>query len=105
MSVMDENEANQVMAFVTREANITGNVWGDMYRNTFLKSVKNPPNQLSRAPGTCDGNPINFHPNINVEKLRASRLWSSFRFNKQSEKCSEEVYPSNVGNISSRKSS
>ena len=105
MSVMDENEANEVMAFVTHEANITGNVWGDIYRNTFLKSVKNPPNRLSREPGIGDDNPRNFHPNINVEKLSASGLWSSFKFDKQGEECKEEVYPSNLAHISSQKSS
>ena len=89
MSVMDENEPNEVMAFVAHEANITGNVWGDIYRNSFLKSVNNPPNQLSRYPGTGDENPRNFHPNIDEEKLRASRLWSSFRFGKQSGECKD----------------
>jgi len=76
---MDENEASEVMAFIKHESNMAGHVWGDMYRNTFLNRVRDPPAELSPSPGNADQSP-RFHPSVNKNQLRESRLWSSYRF-------------------------
>ena len=47
LSVLDENEANEVITFLTQESRNAGSVWGDIYRNRFLKSVRNPPAALT----------------------------------------------------------
>ena len=69
---MDEFEANEVILFLSKESQKAENVWGDIYRNKFLKSVKNPPSALTPNHGE------EFHSGLNAKKLRNSKLQSSF---------------------------
>ena len=36
LSIVDENEAQEVVAFLAHEGVVAGNVWGDIYRNKYL---------------------------------------------------------------------
>ena len=42
-SVLDEFEAQEVLNFLTNSNRVAGNVWGDIYRNKFLDSIRNAP--------------------------------------------------------------
>ena len=68
---MDESEASEVMAFLTQEARAAGSVWGDVYRNRFLASVRNPPSALTPDEGD------QFHESIKKTDLMESRMASS----------------------------
>ena len=59
MSVLDESEINEVLEFLTKESKIVDSVWGDIYRNQFLNTVRNAPREMN-LDGTAEG----FHPNI-----------------------------------------
>lgn len=71
LSVLDEFEAGQVVTFLAKEGRAAGSVWGDIYRNKFISSVRNPPAGL-----TPDDNG-SFHRVIKVGKLKASCLEST----------------------------
>jgi len=60
-----------VITFLTQEGHSAGSVWGDIYRNRFLASVRSPPVAL-----TPDEND-KFHKSIRVDKLKASCMQSS----------------------------
>ena len=68
LSVMDEFEANEVILFLSKESHKAENVWGDIYRNKFLKSVNNPPSALTPNHGE------EFHSGLNEKKLKNSKL-------------------------------
>jgi len=50
LSIMDENEANEVLALITQDAKQACQIWGDIYRNSFLNSVEDPPFDLTPLP-------------------------------------------------------
>ena len=72
MSVPEESEAFDVLAFLTKESQAASSVWGDIYRNRFLVSVVNPPVGL-----TPDQAYVEMHPGIDTDKLLESKLASS----------------------------
>ena len=71
LSVMEESEADQILVLMTKEANSVGNVWGDIYRNKFLNTLRDPPDRLTPGYGE------DIHPNIKYEELKQSKLWST----------------------------
>ena len=80
LSVMEEHKAQEVIEFLTQESLAAGSVWGDIYRNRFLASVRNPPSGLTPeanivpAADGGDGSQLEFHPNIRAAKLQESCL-------------------------------
>lgn len=52
LSVLDEQEAQIALTNLYKEAKQAGNVWADIERNKLLKSVKDPPKELT--PGVDD---------------------------------------------------
>ena len=81
-SILDEFEAQEVLNFLTNSNRVAGNVWGDIYRNRFLDSIRNAPVQLT--PQDCDQIQdlddivSRFNGPVNVDKLRKSPLWNGF---------------------------
>ena len=49
LSILDEIGAQDVVSFDSKNSLVAGSVWGDMHRNKFLKSVRNPPRCLTPA--------------------------------------------------------
>ena len=47
LSVMEESEPGQVYVLMKKDAIIADNVWGDIYRNRFLASLRDPPDHLT----------------------------------------------------------
>lgn len=47
LSILDENEAQEVFAFLAHEGVVAGNVWGDIHRNRYLQSISNAPSSLT----------------------------------------------------------
>ena len=48
--IAEETLAKVVRTIEIRQSIITGHVWGDIYRNQFLKDVKDPPAGLTPNP-------------------------------------------------------
>ena len=61
-----------------------GSVWGDIFRNKYLASVRNPPNAM-----TPDENQ-EYHPNINETLLKNSVLEKSMHAPEIKKKVSTE---------------
>ena len=59
LSILDESEINDVLNFLAKESKNVDSVWGDIYRNQFLNTVRNAPREMS-LDGTADG----CHPSI-----------------------------------------
>lgn len=70
--MLDESEAQEVLAFLTQENQAAGSVWGDVYRNRYLASVSNPPLAL-----TPDENQ-EFHPGLKGAQLKESIFEKGF---------------------------
>jgi len=47
LSVMEESEPGQVYVLMKKDAIIADNVEGDIYRNRFLASLRDPPDHLT----------------------------------------------------------
>ena len=47
LSVMEESEPGQVYVLMKKDAIISDNVEGDIYRNRFLASLRDPPDHLT----------------------------------------------------------
>ena len=77
LSVMEENQVQEILQLLYKKSFAAGNIEGDIYRNRFLSSLRNPPQML-----TPDGDFLNnqhaFHESIRVEELKESPLWESF---------------------------
>ena len=58
---MDETEAAEVIIFFNNESLEAGSVWGDIYRNRYLASARNPPAKLT------PNNDEEFHSQIKAE--------------------------------------
>jgi len=43
LSVVDELEAKEILHHFTQDAKVAGNVWGDIYRNKFLSTLRDAP--------------------------------------------------------------
>jgi hypothetical protein len=63
LSVMDEHEANEIFVLMTKDALIAENVWGDIHRNRFLATLRDPPKDLTPDYGQ------DIHPSIKLDKL------------------------------------
>ena len=70
--MIDETEAAEIIQFINNESPEAGNVWGDIYRNRYLASARNPPTGLTPE------NDGDFHPQIKAEELKNSILDKSF---------------------------
>ena len=77
LSVLDEYEAKEVLELIAQDSRVAGNVWGDIYRNRFLASFRDPPSSLTPAGEKFTGNEI-FHGSIKVDKIKQSGLCESF---------------------------
>ena len=95
---MDESEAVEVLTFLKQESRAAGSVWGDIYRNRYLASVRNPPSALTPAPNQ------EFHPNLKAAELKNSILEKSFHMPelKSSKKPSTEEHFSAIIPLSVR---
>ena len=71
LSVMEESEPAQIFVLMKKDAVIVGNVWGDIYRNRFLASLRDPPDHLTPDYGQ------DLHPSIKLDQLQKSKLWST----------------------------
>ena len=71
LSVLDENEADHIQVMMSKDAIKADNVWGDIHRNRFLTSLRDPPEHLTPEYGADP------HPAIKHDELRASKLWST----------------------------
>ena len=47
LSVTEEHQAKQVISELYKSSQVANSVWGDIYRNKFLRSVKNAPEQMT----------------------------------------------------------
>ena len=82
LSILDEHEAKEVIQLLTKDAIVSGQIWGDIYRNSFLSSVRNPPIDLTPdGPINAGGHNLDqaIHQSIKIEQLRDSRLWKQFK--------------------------
>ena len=61
LSVIEESEADQILVLMTKDAISAGNVWGDIHRNRFLSTLRDPPNHLTPEYGS------DIHPAIKYE--------------------------------------
>ena len=69
--MLDETEINDVLNFFSKESKVADSVWGDIFRNKFLLSLKDAPKQLT---------PINnedYHPSLKADEIRQSRIYIS----------------------------
>ena len=71
MSVLDESEVNEMFAFYAQESKVAGSVWGDIFRNSYLATVRNAP------PSITPGKNEDFHPSLKGEELRNSFLYAN----------------------------
>ena len=71
LSVLDETEINDVLKFFAKEAKVADSVWGDIFRNKFLLSLKDAPKQLTPS------NNEDYHPSLKADEIRQSRLYIS----------------------------
>ena len=71
LSVLDENEADQILVMMTKDAITADNVWGDIHRNRYLSTLRDPPDKLTPEYGE------DLHPAIKQDELHASKLWST----------------------------
>ena len=76
VSVLDEHEAHEVLDLIVKDSRAAGSVWGDIYRNRFLESLRDVPSSLTPAGDFINGEAI-FHGSIMVETLKKSNLWES----------------------------
>ena len=47
LSILDEYEAQEILAFIANDSKWVNQVWGDIYRNKFLDTIRNPPRDLT----------------------------------------------------------
>ena len=66
LSVLDENEADQILVMMTKDAIKADNVWGDIHRNRYLTTLRDPPDHLTPEYGD------DLHPAIKHDELQAS---------------------------------
>mmetsp|Transcript_4496 Transcript_4496/g.5973 ORF Transcript_4496/g.5973 Transcript_4496/m.5973 type:complete len:98 (+) Transcript_4496:624-917(+) len=71
LSVLDELEAQEVLGFLTKESRVAGHVWGDIYRNKFLNSIRGAPEQLTPQDDGFDDAESEKGP-VNMDKLEKS---------------------------------
>ena len=69
MSVLDESEVNEMSVFWAQESKVANSVWGDIFRNQYLKTVRNAP------PLITPGKNEDFHPSLKGDELRNSLLY------------------------------
>lgn len=71
LSVLDESEADQILVLMTKDAIQADNVWGDIHRNRYLSTLRDPPDHLTPEYGE------DLHPAIKQDELHESKLWST----------------------------
>lgn len=74
-SISDESVAKEILVLETNEAVNASSVWGDIYRNKYIKFVSDPPEQLTPEYGR------DVHAAIKFDALRNSVLRSSITNN------------------------
>ena len=72
---------------MTKDAVTAENVWGDIYRNRFLATLRDPPMELTPDYGK------DIHPAIKLDQLQKSRIWASMM------NCRKRINPSNEMSI------